>query len=87
MNKLAKYILIAVVLIYIISPVDFMPGPIDDFIALMLLLYKLFDTSSDVTKEKIEKTIRPKEKINTELHQGKIPTEKSEEIIEGEIED
>ncbi len=86
MNKIAKYFLVALVLIYIISPVDFLPGPVDDFIALIILLYKLFDTASVPTKEKIEKTIRPKEKINEELHKGKIPTEKSKEIIDAEVE-
>ena len=86
MNRFAKYFLIAFVLIYILSPVDFIPGPVDDFIALILLLYKLFDTVS-VSKDAIEKTIRPKEKINTDLNKGKIPTEKAEEIIDAEVED
>ena len=35
-NKIAKIILIIIMLIYIFSPVDAMPGPIDDFIVLLL---------------------------------------------------
>ncbi len=31
-----KVILVVVVLLYIISPVDFMPGPIDDVIVALL---------------------------------------------------
>ncbi len=87
MSNIAKYILIAFVVIYIVSPVDLIPGPVDDFIALILLLYKLFDTASPNTKSKIEEKFRPPEKINTEINKGKIPTEKSNEIIDAEVED
>ena len=36
MNGFVKGILFVVVLIYIVSPIDFLPGPIDDIIVLLL---------------------------------------------------
>ncbi len=36
MNGILKGMLIAFTIIYIVSPVDFMPGPIDDIIVLLL---------------------------------------------------
>lgn len=35
-NKVAKTVLIIIMLIYILSPVDAMPGPIDDLVVLLL---------------------------------------------------
>lgn len=34
MNKAMKYVLLALALLYVVSPVDFMPGPVDDVIML-----------------------------------------------------
>ena len=36
MNGFVKGILFVVVLIYIVSPIDLLPGPIDDIIVLLL---------------------------------------------------
>ena len=36
MNKTMKTLLIALVLLYVISPVDGMPGPIDDLLVTLL---------------------------------------------------
>ena len=36
MNGFVKGILFVVVLIYIVSPIDFLPGPVDDIIVLLL---------------------------------------------------
>lgn len=38
MNGVMKGILIAVVLLYIVSPVDLCPGPIDDIIVFLVAL-------------------------------------------------
>ena len=34
MNKAMKYVLLALALLYVVSPVDMMPGPVDDVIML-----------------------------------------------------
>lgn len=36
MNDVMKGMLIIFVIIYVISPIDFVPGPIDDFIVILL---------------------------------------------------
>ena len=36
MNNILKGMLIVIVILYVVSPVDFMPGPIDDIIAILL---------------------------------------------------
>ncbi len=36
MNDVMKGMLIILVVIYIISPIDFVPGPVDDFIVILL---------------------------------------------------
>lgn len=36
MNSFLKVLLVLLVIAYIVSPVDFMPGPIDDIIVIML---------------------------------------------------
>lgn len=36
MNYVMKGMLIVLVIIYVISPVDFVPGPVDDFIVILL---------------------------------------------------
>jgi hypothetical protein len=36
MENIIKGMLIVIVVLYVISPVDFMPGPIDDLIAVLL---------------------------------------------------
>lgn len=38
MNGIAKGMLIALVVLYIASPVDLCPGPVDDFIVLLVTL-------------------------------------------------
>lgn len=35
-NNFLKGILVAAVIIYIVSPVDAVPGPVDDFVVLLL---------------------------------------------------
>ena len=40
MNDVLKGILIALVLVYIVSPVDMCPGPVDDIIVLLVTLAK-----------------------------------------------
>ena len=37
-NKLLKYLILAVLVIYVVSPVDLLPGPVDDVIAILLYL-------------------------------------------------
>ena len=41
MNKFLRVFLAAVVIIYIISPVDLVPGPLDDVLFAIVLVYKL----------------------------------------------
>ena len=36
MNDVMKGMLIILVIIYVISPIDFVPGPVDDFIVILL---------------------------------------------------
>ncbi len=36
MNKFMQGMLFALLIVYVISPVDFVPGPIDDIVALLL---------------------------------------------------
>ena len=36
MNDVMKGLLIVLVIIYVISPIDFVPGPVDDFIVILL---------------------------------------------------
>ena len=36
MNDVMKGMLIILVVIYVISPIDFVPGPVDDFIVILL---------------------------------------------------
>ena len=38
MNSFVKGMLVMYIVLYIVSPVDAMPGPIDDFIVLLLVL-------------------------------------------------
>ena len=49
MNDIKKYLLLALIIIYLIAP-DLLPGPIDDALVLLLTAPKLFDGSPD-TKE------------------------------------
>ncbi len=37
-NKLMKWLVLAVLVIYVVSPADFLPGPVDDVIAILLYL-------------------------------------------------
>ncbi|WP_029319837.1 hypothetical protein [Butyrivibrio sp. AE3004] len=37
-NKLLKYLILAALVIYVVSPVDFLPGPVDDVIAILLYM-------------------------------------------------
>lgn len=36
MNDLFKGMLIVLIILYVVSPLDFMPGPIDDLIVILL---------------------------------------------------
>jgi uncharacterized membrane protein YkvA (DUF1232 family) len=36
MNGVAKGMIIALVILYVISPIDFAPGPVDDLIVVLL---------------------------------------------------
>ncbi|MDC7292077.1 MULTISPECIES: hypothetical protein [unclassified Butyrivibrio] len=38
MNKFMKWILFTLLIVYVVSPVDFVPGPVDDILAIFLLL-------------------------------------------------
>ena len=42
MENTVKIILVVLGLIYIISPVDFVPGPIDDMLVLLLAVARVF---------------------------------------------
>ena len=46
MNDIKKYLLLALVIIYMIAP-DLLPGPIDDTLVLLLTAPKLIDGSPD----------------------------------------
>jgi hypothetical protein len=48
MNGVLKGILVALIIVYIVSPVDFCPGPIDDIILL------LFSVCGGTVARKIE---------------------------------
>ncbi len=37
-NKLLNWIILAILVIYVVSPADFLPGPVDDVIAILLYL-------------------------------------------------
>ena len=49
MKDIGKYLLLALIIIYMIAP-DLLPGPIDDALVLLLTAPKLFDGTPD-TKE------------------------------------
>ncbi|MBQ6407129.1 MAG: hypothetical protein IJJ64_03725 [Butyrivibrio sp.] len=38
MNTYMKWILFTLLIVYVVSPMDFVPGPIDDILAIFLLL-------------------------------------------------
>lgn len=38
MNKFMKWILFTLLIVYVVSPMDFVPGPVDDILAIFLLL-------------------------------------------------
>lgn len=38
MNKFMKWILFTLLIVYVVSPVDLAPGPIDDILAIILYL-------------------------------------------------
>ena len=46
MNDIKKYLLFALVILYLIAP-DLLPGPIDDALVLLLTAPKLFDGTPD----------------------------------------
>lgn len=37
-NKLIRWLILAALIIYVVSPADFLPGPVDDAIAILLYL-------------------------------------------------
>ena len=37
-NNTMKYVILALALLYVVSPVDFMPGPVDDVIMLAAIM-------------------------------------------------
>ncbi len=37
-NKFLKWLVLAILVIYVVSPADFLPGPVDDVIAIFLYL-------------------------------------------------
>ncbi len=37
-NKFMKWLVLAILVIYVVSPADFLPGPVDDVIAIFLYL-------------------------------------------------
>ena len=37
-NKMLKWLVLAILVIYVVSPVDFLPGPVDDVLAVLLYL-------------------------------------------------
>ena len=38
MNNVVKGLIIAVVLVYVVSPVDICPGPVDDILAIIMAM-------------------------------------------------
>lgn len=61
MNNISKVLLLITLLAYVISPVDFVPGPVDDLI--MILVYALANgrtmAAANAGKEKyIESEVR-----------------------------
>lgn len=55
MEKITKWLIITVLALYVISPVDLAPGPVDDAIAILIYMVaarrkhaiNVFDTGSD----------------------------------------
>ena len=37
-NKILKWLVLAILVIYVVSPADLLPGPVDDVIAILLYL-------------------------------------------------
>ncbi len=37
-NKILKWLVLAILLIYVVSPADLLPGPVDDVVAILLYL-------------------------------------------------
>ena len=37
-NKILKWLVLAILVIYVVSPADLLPGPVDDLIAILLYL-------------------------------------------------
>ena len=46
MNDIKKYLLLALVILYLIAP-DLLPGPVDDALLLLLTAPRLFDGSPE----------------------------------------
>ena len=53
-NKFMKWLILAVLVIYVVSPADLLPGPVDDAIAILLYLaankrdYKIGKKDDDI---------------------------------------
>ena len=37
-NKIMKWLVLAILVVYVVSPADLLPGPVDDVIAILLYL-------------------------------------------------
>ena len=37
-NKILKWLVLAILVVYVVSPADLLPGPVDDVIAILLYL-------------------------------------------------
>ncbi len=37
-NKMMKWLVLAILVIYVVSPADFLPGPVDDVVAILIYL-------------------------------------------------
>ena len=37
-NKIIKWLVLAILVVYVVSPADLLPGPVDDVIAILLYL-------------------------------------------------
>ncbi len=86
MNKWLKYLLVALVIIYIVSPVDLIPGPLDDLMLAAGLIYKLL--SSHSLPEAKPRSPKPKKTRSQPKTKEKLDDQfifDEAEVVEGEI--
>jgi len=95
MNKYLKYFLVGLIILYIVSPVDLIPGPLDDILLAVGLIYKLL-ASRTLPQPPNEDVIKNKSQVFSSSKKTKSPRNSKAEadpeaifddavVVEGEI--